>query len=253
MMMTSPLMRLRHGVCSAVLAGVMLSGCAATTPDNDPYETANRRIFDFNIALDKAVARPAAEFYNKAVPEKARLGIHNALGNLNEPVVFSNQLLQGHAKKAGITAARFVMNSTLGIGGLIDTAQMAGLASQDTDFGITLGVWGVNEGPYLMLPLLGPAPPRDLAGTVADNFLDPVTYISFSGSLYYVGGRAVLKIVDVRARNIDTLDTIERNSLDYYATTRSLYLQYRAAKVRGEDQSGEAPPLPDDPAPQAKP
>jgi phospholipid-binding lipoprotein MlaA len=231
---------------AATLSAFLLAGCAATPaePGNDPYEPFNRDMFDVNMALDKAVLRPVAKSYSAVVPERARVGVHQALANLNEPVVFTNLLLQGKLGDAGSTAARFALNSSVGIGGLIDVAARAGLPAQDTDFGITLGVWGLDEGAYLVLPLLGPAPPRDLAGRGVDMFFDPVTYIDFRSKFYYEGGRAVLQIVDLRARNIETLDEIERTSIDFYASTRSLYLQHRTAQVHGG-----MPAAPDDPAP----
>jgi phospholipid-binding lipoprotein MlaA len=191
-------------------------------------------MFDFNIALDKAVMRPTAEFYNDVVPEKGRTGVHNVLANLNGPVVFANQLLQGKLQDAGDTLARTVLNSSVGVGGLVDVGARAGLPAQDTDFGITLGVWGVKEGPYLVLPLLGPAPPRDLVGSGADTFLDPVAYVDFRSKFYYVAGATALKVIDLRARNIATLDDIERTSIDYYASVRSLYLQNRQSKIGGD-------------------
>lgn len=231
---------------AAFLLAFALAGCATKPagPDNDPYEPFNRDMFDVNIALDKAVMRPVARGYISVVPERARTGVHNVLVNLNEPGVFANRLLQGKAEDAGRMLARFVLDSSVGVGGLVDVGARVGLPAQDTDFGVTLGVWGFDEGAYLVLPLLGPAPPRDLAGRAGDTFLDPVTYFDFRSKFYYEGGRAILQIVDLRARNIDTLDEVERTSIDFYAATRSLYLQHRAAQM-----GGNASATPDDPAP----
>lgn len=216
-------------------ASLFVSGCASTpgtsTADNDPYEATNRDIFALNQKLDKAVALPVAKFYVRAVPEPARDGVHNFLTNLNSPVVFANDVLQGDPERAGQTLGRFAFNSTLGLGGLIDVASKMGIAGHDTDFGITLGTWGLDEGPFLMLPLLGPAPPRDLVGKVVDIFLDPLTYVSFRSKIYYDISLGAVGIIDLRAQNIDTLESIERTSVDYYATTRNLYLQYRKAAV----------------------
>ncbi len=231
---------------AAILLAFVLTGCAAESagPENDPYEPFNRDMFDVNMALDKAVMRPVARGYLSVVPEPARTGVHNVFVNLNEPVVFANLLLQGKLENAGGTLVRFVLDSSVGVGGLIDVGARAGLPPQDTDFGVTLGVWGLDEGAYLVLPLMGPAPPRDLAGRGVDTFLDPVTYVDFRSKFYYESGRAALQIVDLRARNIDTLDEIERSSIDFYAATRSLYLQHRAAQVGGSGAE-----TPDDPAP----
>jgi len=220
--------------CAALLACAFLAGCATTDPSgqNDPYEKTNRSIFAFDQALDHAVARPVAVFYNHAVPQFARDSIHNFLGNLDAPVTLSNDVLQGSTDRASQTLGRIVINSTIGIGGLLDVAAHMGIPRHDEDFGLTLGVWGVDEGPYLVLPLAGPSNPRDATGEVADIFMDPLTYVSFNNSTLWYGIRAGVGILDVRARNVDNLDQIERSSVDLYATTRSLYRQHRNAEIR---------------------
>lgn len=226
----------KHTLMLVLVAGLFVSGCASTsstpTADNDPYEATNREIFALNQKLDKAVALPVAKFYVRTVPEPARQGVHNFITNLNAPVVFANDVLQGDVDRAGETLGRFTVNSTLGIGGLIDVASRMGIPYHDTDFGITLGRWGLGEGPFLMLPVLGPAPPRDLVGDIVDfTVLDPSFWISFRSQIYYQLGLGVLSTVDLRAQNIGTLESIERTSVDYYATVRNLYLQSREAQV----------------------
>ncbi|MBU6473712.1 MAG: VacJ family lipoprotein [Alphaproteobacteria bacterium] len=221
----------------ALAVGLLVSACAHTptgtaAADNDPYEATNRDIFAFNVKLDKAVARPVATFYVHAVPAPARDGVHNFVTNIHLPVVFFNDVLQGDVDRAGQSLGRMTVNTTLGIGGLFDVASSMGIPSHDNDFGITLGSWGLGEGPFLMLPLLGPAPPRDLAGKVVDIFMDPITYWNFREKIYYDIGLGALGVIDLRAENIGTLEGIERTSVDYYATTRNLYLQYRAAQIR---------------------
>src|SRR5450755_3115522 len=158
---------------AAVLASASLAGCA-TDPSgqNDPYEHTNRSIFSFDQAIDHAVARPVGVFYNHAVPQFARDGIHNFLSNLDAPVTLGNDVLQGSPDRAGQTLGRIVINSTIGVGGLVDVAAKMGIPAHDEDFGLTLGMWGVGEGPYLVLPLTGPSNPRDSVGTVADYFMD---------------------------------------------------------------------------------
>src|SRR5579871_1929686 len=165
---------------AALLAAASLTGCA-TDPSgqNDPYEHTNRSIFDFDQSIDHAVARPVAVFYNHAVPEFARDSVHNFLGNLDAPVTFGNDVLQGAPGRAGETLGRLVINSTFGIGGLIDIAAKMGIPRHDEDFGLTLGVWGAGEGPYIVLPLAGPSNPRDMTGEVVDIFMDPLTYARF--------------------------------------------------------------------------
>ena len=218
---------------AALMVSASLAGCATdATGQNDPYEQTNRSVFAFDQGLDHAVARPVAMFYNRALPEFARDGIHNFLGNLDSPVTFGNDVLQGAPTRAGQTLARVVINSTLGIVGLVDIAAKMGLPRHDEDFGQTLGVWGVGEGPYLVLPLAGPSNPRDGTGIVGDYFMDPLTYIKFHNSSLYLGIRAGVGVIDLRARNVANLDQIERTSVDLYATTRSLYRQHRNAEIR---------------------
>lgn len=223
----------------AVLAVVGLAAAGCTTShdpeavaQNDPYESTNRAIFDFNMKLDNYFAKPVAKTYNRVVPEKARTGVHNFLTNLNKPVTFGNDVLQGSPDRAAETLGRFTVNTTVGLGGLIDVATMVGIPDHSEDFGQTLGVWGAGEGPYLVLPFLGPDPPRDLAGNVVDIFLDPLTYIRYHGADTWSAVRGGVSVLDLRARNVDNLETIERSSIDFYATTRSLYRQYRNAEIR---------------------
>lgn len=218
-----------------VVAGVLLGGCASPADPagvNDPYEATNRAIFDFNLTIDRTFLKPTAERYQTYVPEVVRDSLRSALDNLHAPVVVANDLLQAEPSRAGTMTERFLVNSTIGLGGLIDVATRFGIESHDEDFGQTLAVWGVDDGPYLMLPLLGPSNPRDAAGRVADVGLDPVTYIKFKRHVMWEGVRMYLNIVDTRARNLETLDGIERNSLDFYATARSLCRQNRAYQIR---------------------
>jgi len=228
---------------AAVLA-LLLGGCASAPndPNNDPFESTNRAIFALDIKIDHMMLRRTAVAYNALVPEGARDGVHNFLGNLNEPVVFANDVLQGEGARAGQSAERFFVNSTLGLGGFLDIASDMGVSPQSEDFGQTLGTWGVGEGPYLVLPFLGPDPPRDAFGQVVDIGLDPTTYVPVKQHIWWMLGRKYVTILDARARNLDTLDDIERSSLDYYATTRSLYRQFRDNEIR----NGRPPPAPPD-------
>lgn len=224
------------GPIFALLVSVFAAGCSTSDPQalaqSDPFEPTNRAVFNFDVKLDDAVAKPVAKFYNSAVPQPAREGIHNALTNLNSPVVFANDVLQGESKRASQTAGRFVINSTIGIAGFVDVAGKIGIPGHDEDFGQTLGVWGAQEGSYLVLPLLGPAPPRDLVGKVVDIGFDPFTYIRFHDDTTFMIVRGGLGILDDRAANVDNVDQIERSSIDFYATTRSLYRQHRNAEIR---------------------
>jgi len=234
-------MTFNPALLAALCASLLVSACATKDPEaiaqNDPWEPTNRAIFDFDIQIDHAVARPVAKFYRSAVPQPAREGIHNALTNLNSPVVFTNDVLQGDADKATDTFGRFVINSTVGVAGLVDMAAKMGIPGHDNDFGITLGKAGAAEGSYLVLPFVGPKPPRDLVGTGVDIAADPLTYMSWNNSTLYMMVRAGLGVLDERAANIDVVQQIERSSIDFYATTRSLYRQNRAAQING----GKAP------------
>lgn len=226
---------------SAVLllaAGLALAGCASApaTSDpsqpNDPLEGMNRGIFAFDQKVDRYVVKPSAEAYVDVVPEPARNGMHNFLTNLDLPVTFANDVLQGEVDRAGQTFGRFTINSTIGIGGILDLATPMGIPYHSEDFGQTLAVYGVPEGPYLVLPLFGPDPPRDLAGQVADVFLDPFTYVKLREHGWYSFGRAYFSLLDLRSRNLGTLEGIERSSVDYYASVRSLYRQLRNNEIR---------------------
>jgi phospholipid-binding lipoprotein MlaA len=234
-------MKLSPSLLAALGASLLLSACATQNPEaiaqHDPWEPTNRAVFDFDVKLDHAIATPVAKFYRSAVPEPARDGIHNALTNLNSPVVFTNDVLQGEGDKATDTFGRFVINSTVGVAGLVDVAAKIGIPGHDNDFGITLGKAGAGEGNYLVLPLVGPKPPRDLIGTGVDIGFDPLTYMSWNDSTLYMIIRGGLGVLDERAANIDTVSQIERSSIDFYATTRSLYRQNRAAQIN----NGKAP------------
>lgn len=223
-----------HSIFAVLALAVSVAGCATVdpAPQNDPYEPANRHIFAFDEGLDHHVMRPVAVFYNSAVPEFARDGIHNFLTNLNSPVVFGNDVLQGETDRAGQTLLRAFVNSTIGVAGLVDVAAKLGHPGHDEDFGQTLAVWGAGEGYYLVLPLVGPSTPRDVVGIVGDQALDPFTYITFNNSTLWYMIRGGLTVLDLRARNVGNLDQIERTSVDLYATTRSLYRQHRAAEIR---------------------
>lgn len=226
-----------------VVAGSLaLAGCASdrlppaqaavAEQANDPFEPMNRFVFGMNNGFDKAVLLPVAQAYVDVVPDPARDGVHNFLENLDLPVTFANDLLQGEFDRAGQTLGRFTVNTTIGIGGLIDVASDMGIPDHTEDFGQTLGTWGVGEGPYLVMPFFGPDPPRDIFGQVADIFMDPTTYIHIDGHIYWSAGREMAMAIDLRSRNIENLDSIERSSVDYYASMRSLYRQHRNNEIR---------------------
>jgi phospholipid-binding lipoprotein MlaA len=222
----------------AVFVGIaFLAGCSTRSPEalaqHDPFEPMNRSFFNFTMKADKYVATPVARGYIAVVPEFARDGIHNVLTNLDEPITLGNDVLQANPKGAVRTLGRIVINSTAGLGGLIDVAGKIGIPDETQDFGVTLGKWGLPEGPYLFVPLLGPAPPRDLLGRAGDTFMDPFFYIKFHNSTTWMLVRTGVSVIDERAQTLDQLEAIERTSVDFYATTRSLYRQSRDAKING--------------------
>jgi phospholipid-binding lipoprotein MlaA len=230
-------MNVSFPMVSALALTLFLGACSTPGADslaqNDPWEKTNRDIFDFDVRVDHAVARPVARGYRDVVPEPVRDGIHNALTNLNSPVVLANDVLQGDGDKAANTFGRIVINSTVGIAGLIDVAGKIGIPGHENDFGITLGQNGVSEGSYLVLPFVGPKPPRDLLGAGVDVAFDPLTYTTFHGSDTWMVVRFGFGILDSRTSQLDAVDTIERSSIDFYATTRNLYRQSRNAKING--------------------
>jgi phospholipid-binding lipoprotein MlaA len=235
----------RLPLVAALLGSLALGACTTTDPQslaqNDPFEPTNREIFAFTIALDKVVSAPAARAYRDVVPQPARQGVRNALANLNAPVVLVNDVLQGEGDKAVNTVGRFLVNSTVGLAGLVDVAADIGIPSHENDFGITLGKGGVQEGSFLMLPFLGPKPPRDLLGDGVDMAFDPLTYMTWNNSTLYMMIRGGLTILDKREGTLDTVESIERTSIDFYATTRSLYRQNRNAAIRGDAANEDLP------------
>ncbi|MGB5093031.1 MAG: VacJ family lipoprotein [Parvibaculum sp.] len=201
------------------------------TDENDPLEPMNRYFFEVNRFLDTIALKPVATWYDGVLPGFAKDGVRNFLDNLRSPVILANDLLQGEWDRAGTTASRFAVNTTVGVAGLMDPASKWGMAQHGEDFGQTLAVYGTGEGPYLYLPVLGPAPIRDLSGFVVDQFFDPLTYVYWDGPNTVPVARFVLNGVDLRARNLGTLDQIERTSVDYYATIRNLYRQSRVNEI----------------------
>lgn len=212
--------------------------------DNDPLEGLNRGIFEFNRVVDGVLIKPMAQIYRGVLPQEAQDSVRSFLRNLRTPLIVANDVLQGDMNRAGTTISRFLVNSTLGILGLFDVASELGIPFHDEDFGQTLAVWGVGEGFYIMLPILGPSNPRDVAGLVSEFYLDPVNiYLRNEDLDYLTYVRAGLRGIDARARSIEVLDELERTSLDYYAAIRSLYRQQRDNEIRNSKSEPRAPSL----------
>ncbi len=200
----------------------------------DPLEPVNRAVYSFNAFLDKILFKPIAKTYKKVVPEVGRKGISNFLTNLTEPVTFANSILQADAENTFTTFWRFTINSTIGIAGLFDVAKHGGLEHRSEDLGQTFGKYGIGNGPYLMLPIMGPSNVRDLFGSVGDSFMDPYNY---AVDAYGIAGRGVLEGLDTRTDLLEIIDDVEESSLDPYATFRSLYTQKRMDEIRNGSKS----------------
>ena len=219
---------------AALLAASLLTACA-TTPghqlaaERDPYEKTNRSIYKFNRAIDKAAVKPATQVYRAVVLKAAQRGITNFFNNVDEPFSFINSLLQGKVEQAMRTFGRFAINTTLGVGGLADHATDMGLPEEPEDFGQTLGVWGVNSGPYLMLPFFGPSTIRDAVGFGVERVGDPfrIAVGELNLSTTESIGATGLELADTRSYVMDTADPLLEGSADEYATVRSAFLQYR--------------------------
>lgn len=238
-----------------LMIAALVSACATKPPAddlearryyqeiNDPLEPMNRQILKFNRGFEKVLLRPLAKTYRAVLPAPARKGVYNALHNLRSPVILANDILQGEGKRAGETLLRFLVNSTLGLAGFMDVATRLGIESHDEDFGQTLAVAGSGEGFYLMLPFFGPSSPRDGIGLGVDLVIDPLFWILRAENLGYLNlVRAGVEGVDLYARNIEEIEELQRNSLDYYAALRSAYRQNRAAEIRnGREEDIELP------------
>jgi phospholipid-binding lipoprotein MlaA len=197
--------------------------------NNDPLECINRSIFEFNEVLDGLILKPAAHIYLGVVPSPVRKGVKNALTNLSAPVVFLNSAFQGDNNNMGRTFGRFLLNSTVGIAGIFDVASEMGLPKEHKkDFGQTLGVHGVAAGPYLVIPVLGPSGGRDVLGMLVDMASDPFTYILTTPTSVVLN---TTRVIDRRADLLPLTDRIYRDSLDPYASIRSVYQQHREKVV----------------------
>jgi phospholipid-binding lipoprotein MlaA len=227
-------------VLGATLA--LSAGAARAQQDaNDPLEPMNRVFFSFDMFLDRILVKPVTQVYVAVVPRPGRRAIHNVLQNMNEPIVFANDILQGQFHRADITLGRFLLNSIFGLAGIFDWATESGLPQQTGDFGQTLYVWGVPSGPYLVLPLLGPTNPRDAIGFGVDSYADPVGYAFWNaGGLRWLAvSRMGTDTVDQRSQNLGTLDELQKTAIDFYAEVRSLTRQHREYELR----NGKPAPL----------
>ena len=208
----------------------------------DPWENFNRGTFAFNKVFDKYLLSPLAKGYRIILPSEVRTGIRNFFSNLKEPWTFINATLQGDLKNSGVSIARFGLNTTIGLLGIFDVASSLGLEKQKEDFGQTLGVYGVESGPYLVLPLLGPSTVRDAIGKVAGFVADPITIaLNKDGKDEWLWIGTAIKGVDFREQNLEKIDNLDATSVDFYATVRSLYLERRNRMIRNQSADQQDP------------
>ena len=218
----------------------------ANKPVKDCFEGLNRATFALNLGVDKVIFKPVAKAY-RILPAPVRAGTGNALVNLSSLITIPNNILQGEFKTAGINTGRFIVNTTAGILGIFNVAEKIGFSKYEKeDYGQTLGVWGVGPGCYMVLPVLGPSTVRDTAGSFI-NVLggDPWYNASVNGNNEYLTDSQflttkILTGIDFRAKNLETIDNLEKNSLDFYASVKSLYLQDRQKKIANKNITSTA-------------
>lgn len=232
----------------ACAIALLASGCATNGDPRDPLEPMNRAIYHFNDGVDHLLIKPAAELYTgRLIPEFVRTGLRNFFSNINDVIVAVNDLLQGKFEDAGNDVGRIVINSTAGILGFRDAATEAGLPKNNEDFGQTLGVWGFGDGPYIVLPILGPSSARDTVGWVGDIYTWPITYVEPHHTRNTL---AAVRFVGIRADLLAASKVLEAAALDPYTFVRDAYLQRRRNLVYDgnpprEEEDLEPLPKPD--------
>ena len=224
----------RRFQAAALTATLLIAGCASgpQAAADDPYENFNRKVYGFNEGVDKAVLEPAAKGYRAVTNKPIRKGVKNVLLNLGEPVTFVNEVLQGDLGGATETVGRFSINSTVGLVGLIDLADDFGLERKKEDFGQTLAVWGVDDGPYLVAPLIGPTNPRDLTGALVDRVFSPFTWSKFEGDDIVTVSRITAGALSGRESVIEVVDELRTQQADPYTAMRRVYVQNRQSEIR---------------------
>ncbi len=213
-----------------LLLGVFLSGCATPTTQIDPYESMNRSIFSFNESLDDNVMKPVAEGYRFVTPDPVEIMISNFYSNLDDVKVIFNDLLQLKFRNAGADSTRFLINTILGMGGLVDFGTDYGFPKRHEDFGQTLGHWGVSTGPYIVLPIIGGSNMRDAPAMLVDVAANPATYMGFV-TIGIAPAMGAVAAVDTRAGLLDTEEIVDEAALDKYEFLRDAYLQRRRSLV----------------------
>jgi phospholipid-binding lipoprotein MlaA len=238
--MLSSLVRARALVLCGLLSLSLLGGCATSSGNpRDPLEPFNRGVHFFNDVVDNLVMTPVATIYKGVVPSVLRTGVSNFFANINDVIIALNNLLQGKFTQAASDVGRIVVNTTVGLLGTIDVATEIGLEKHNEDFGQTLGYWGLGDGPYLVLPFIGPSSFRDAIGWLGDYYTDPITYVNNVRTRNILWGT---RFVSRRAELLDTTDIVKTAALDPYEFIRDAYLQRRRNLV----YDGNPPPDQDD-------
>lgn len=245
--------RLKSSGAVALLAAALLAGCASSPSEPgaliaDPYQETNRSIHGFNKGVDTALLKPVSEAY-AIIPHPIRHVVNNELQHLRLPGIFINRVLQGDVEEASAAVGRFGINTVIGLAGLLDPATEFGLPFTPTDFGVTLAVWGVEEGIYHELPLFGPATTRDAVGRVVNFALDPAFLVTTGvvelGTALSVANTAKtpVEVVNARHQNAELIDDVFYASDDSYVTARSGYVQFRRRLVDGETDPENLPDI----------
>jgi phospholipid-binding lipoprotein MlaA len=203
---------------------------------DDPLEPVNRVFFGLNEGLDFLILRPVAMVYRAVLPKPVRIGVGNALRNAASPVILANDILQGaDGKRVEATMVRFMLNSTIGVGGLIDVGSYVGLDFHREDFGQTLASWGVGPGPYMVAPILGPGNPRDFVGVVVDTAINPMTWILADEQFWVRMAPSAAEMISTREVALDDVDALRKTSPDFYVTVRQLYSEKRKTDIANGD------------------
>jgi phospholipid-binding lipoprotein MlaA len=230
----------------ALCLGILSSGCAVSTataqpaptdslpePTPDPLEGFNQPVFQFNLKMDQYVLRPIATGYNAVMPDAAQRGVSRFFRNLGVVERFANNLFQGNFSHAGQEVGRFLVNTTLGGVGFVEVADpLFGWKENQEDFGQTLAVYGVDSGPYLVLPLYGPSTVRDTVGMVADGAMNPMSYFLSTAQLFAVrGGTTTASTINYRSMNLTLFEDADRYAVDLYGAVQDVYWQRRARQI----------------------
>ena len=224
-------------LATLIIALGLVAGCASTPTGDpgDPYEGANRKIYNFNDSIDRAVMQPIARGYVNVAPKPVRSGVTNFFDNASYLNVIANDLLQGKGGQFLSDTGRFLINSTIGLGGIFDPAKEMGLRAHDEDLGQTFGVWGAGEGAYLNIPLAGPSSFRDAPGFITRTLLNPLTYLNPIVNLPL----GVVSAVNSRANLLEATNIRDQAALDPYTFVREAYRQQRVFKIYDGDPPGD--------------